>query len=60
MKEQLQKVSSGTGPKTDDSQIIEGLNRENEKAEAKIRDLTDKLKKKDKELMEEKKRLHEI
>ena len=36
------------------------MSRENEKAEAKIRDLTDKLKKKDKELIEEKKRSHEL
>lgn len=48
------------GPRTDDSAIIEGLNRENEKAEARIRELTDKLKKKDKELVEEKKRVHEL
>lgn len=46
--------------KLDDSAIIEGMSRENEKAEAKIRDLTDKLKKKDKELIEEKKRSHEL
>jgi hypothetical protein len=36
------------------------MSRENEKAEAKIRELTDKLKKKDKELIEEKKRSHEL
>ena len=36
------------------------MSRENEKAEAKIRDLTDKLKKKDRELTEEKKRTHEL
>lgn len=61
LKDQLSKVSSGTGgAKTDDSAIIDGLNRENEKAEAKIRELTDKLKKKDKELAEEKRRTHEL
>lgn len=61
LKEQLAKAGTGvSGPRTDDSAIIDGLNRENEKAEAKIRDLTDKLKKKDKELAEEKKRVHEL
>ena len=61
LKEQLAKAGTGAGgPRTDDSAIIDGLNRENEKAEAKIRDLTDKLKKKDKELSEEKKRAHEL
>lgn len=61
LKEQLAKAGNGAGePRTDDSAIIDGLNRENEKAEAKIRDLTDKLKKKDKELAEEKKRAHEL
>lgn len=69
LKDQLSKAHTSSssavvpgkeGPRTDDSAIIEGLNRENEKAEAKIRDLTDKLKKKDKELVEEKKRVHEL
>ena len=53
-------VAGTAGPRSDDSAIIEGLNKENEKAEAKIRDLTDKLKKKDRELAEEKKRVHEL
>lgn len=61
LKEQLAKAGTAvSGPRTDDNAIIDGLNRENEKAEAKIRDLTDKLKKKDKELAEEKKRIHEL
>ena len=61
LKEQLSKAGTGSsGPRTDDNAIIDGLNRENEKAETKIRDLTDKLKKKDKELVEEKKRVHEL
>ncbi len=61
LKDQLSKAGTGTsGPRTDDNTIIDGLNRENEKAEAKIRDLTDKLKKKDKELIEERKRVHEL
>ena len=61
LKDQLAKAETGSsGPRTDDNAIIDGLNRENEKAETKIRDLTDKLKKKDKELVEEKKRVHEL
>ena len=61
LKDQLAKAGTGnSGPRTDDNAIIDGLNRENEKAETKIRDLTDKLKKKDKELVEEKKRVHEL
>lgn len=61
LKDQLAKAGAGTGgQKIDDNAIIDGLNRENEKAEAKIRELTDKLKKKDKELVEEKKRTHEL
>lgn len=68
LKEQLAKAGTinhaaagSAGPaRNDDSAIIDGLNKENEKAEAKIRDLTDKLKKKDRELAEEKKRVHEL
>jgi len=64
LKDQLARNAPARGDGTKagygDNSIIEGLNRENEKAEAKIRDLTDKLKKKDKELVDERKRVHEL
>jgi hypothetical protein len=51
---------AGGAPQTDDSAIIEGMSRENEKAERKIRELKEVVKSLDKALTEEKKRSHEM
>lgn len=52
--------ASGDPAQSNDTAIIEGMSRENEKAEKKIREFKEVVKSFDKALIEEKKRSHEL